>query len=446
VNGGAQPGDERGDDYEPVDPPGGPLFNPLEALAGMDFQDLFRMLQTPGPVNWEIARECASSIASADPETGEAAPERPVDAKSAEQLTDLVRVAQTHVAGITGLTEVGAVRVRAVTREQWAGITLDGLRPVIDALSTTLTGGVPPPIDPSLFAGNPLEAAAEHPELFAGIIGAIAPLLFGVQAGSLVGLLAQHALGQHDLPLPLAGEPQLAFVIDNIDRFAKDWEIESRDLHFALALREVVRCAPRSVGWVRDRLVKLSSQYVSGYEMRPEVIEEKLAGLLPEGLDLSDFDLAGFDPATFNPLDPSTMPDLPAINIDPTALLDGLRSPAQDPVLVELQRFGCVLEGYADTVVAELSNTLSPGTLRVDEALRRHRVEHGRHTEFVEKMLGIALDRAHYEAGAAFCAGVVERSGIEGLNRLWERESMLPTSNELAAPGLWLARIDLDLG
>jgi putative hydrolase len=439
VNGGAQPGDGPDPEFDPESAP----FNPFEVLAGMDMQELLRTLQTPGPVNWEIARQCASSIASSDLETGQPAAPEPIDSAHSTELLELVRIAQTHVTGISGLAEVGALAARAVSRDEWTTITLDGLRPVIEALSTTLTGGVAPAIDPSLFAGNPFETAAEHPELFAGMIGALAPLLFGVQAGSLVGLLAQHALGQHDLPLPLAGVPQLAFVIGNVDRFASDWEIERRDLYFTLALREVVRCAPRSVGWVRDRLVRLSSEYVSGYETRPEVIEEKLGDLLGDDVDIGDFDLAGFDPETFNPMDPSTMPQFPAINVDPTALLDGLRAPAQDPVLAELQRFGSVLEGYADVVVDQLSRTLSPGALRVDEALRRHRVEHGRHTEFVEKMLGLALDRAHYETGAAFCRGVVERAGVDGLNRLWERESMLPTTNELEAPGLWLARIDL---
>jgi uncharacterized protein (DUF2342 family) len=40
----------------------------------------------------------------------------------------------------------------------------------------------------------------------------------------------------------------------------------------------------------------------------------------------------------------------------------------------------------------------------------------------------------------------VERAGTEGLNRLWESPHMVPTGPELEAPGLWLARIDLDLG
>ena len=58
-------------------------------------------------------------------------------------------------------------------------------------------------------------------------------------------------------------------------------------------------------------------------------------------------------------------------------------------------------------------------------------------------MLGLELGRDHYEQGHAFCRGVVERAGLDGLDRLWESEAMVPTPNELAAPGLWLARIDL---
>lgn len=413
----------------------------------MDLGDLLRTLQSgasAGPVNWDIATQCARTIAGSDPDTGETTADGPVDDADSDLVLELVRVAQTHVAALSGLAEVGAIPARAVTRAGWTAITLVGLRPVLEALASTLTGGAATGFDPQAFAGASFEnfasfeAAAEQPEMLAGLMGALAPVLFGVQAGSLVGLLAQHALGQHDLPLPLAGEPQLAFIVDNIRGFARDWEIELRDLAFTLALREVVRGAPRSVVWVRERLVRLSSDYVAGYEMRPDVIEERLGDLLPP-----DLDFAAFDMGRFNLGDPTTLPEVPALDIDPTALLDGLRSPAQEPARDELRRLGCVLEGYADTVVEHLSTTLAPGTMRVDEALRRHRVEHGRHTAFVEKMLGLALDRADYERGAAFCAGVVERAGIAGLNRLWEREEHLPTPNELAAPGLWLARIDL---
>lgn len=39
---------------------------------------------------------------------------------------------------------------------------------------------------------------------------------------------------------------------------------------------------------------------------------------------------------------------------------------------------------------------------------------------------------------------MVERAGIEGLDRLWADEADLPTPAELDAPGLWLARLGVD--
>jgi uncharacterized protein (DUF2342 family) len=63
----------------------------------------------------------------------------------------------------------------------------------------------------------------------------------------------------------------------------------------------------------------------------------------------------------------------------------------------------------------------------------------------VEQLLGLTMEREDYERGAAFCAGVVERAGADALNRLWGDPRMIPTASELDAPGLWLARLELDL-
>ncbi len=102
-----------------------------------------------------------------------------------------------------------------------------------------------------------------------------------------------------------------------------------------------------------------------------------------------------------------------------------------------------VIEGHADVVSEQIAEQLIPDAARIHEALRRHHVERGEAGRFVEGMLGVELDRSHYERGQAFCTGVVERAGMAGLNRLWSDPELLPTPNELDAPGLWLARIDL---
>ena len=78
-----------------------------------------------------------------------------------------------------------------------------------------------------------------------------------------------------------------------------------------------------------------------------------------------------------------------------------------------------VTEGYADLVSEQIAAALITDSARIQEALRRHQVERGEAGRFVEGMLGVELDRSHYERGQAFCAGVVERAGMGGLNRLW---------------------------
>ena len=128
---------------------------------------------------------------------------------------------------------------------------------------------------------------------------------------------------------------------------------------------------------------------------------------------------------------------------DPGALLGAMQSERQAPLLEELQRFVSVLEGYTDIVVTTLGERMVGAHGRVDEALRRHRLERGDATAFVDRLLGLELERAHYDRGAAFCQGVVERGGLDQLNRLWTDEKMTPTPAEVDAPGLWLARIDL---
>ena len=215
-------------------------------------------------------------------------------------------------------------------------------------------------------------------------------------------------------------EPSLCFVVSNIDAFGDEWSLSRDDLRFAVVLHEVVHAAERSVPWVRARLVRLAADYVSNYEIDPSAFESEFG--------------------TFDPSDPSSME---AMASSPERVLGAMQSPRQAAPREELQRLTAVIEGYADHVAALIGRRLIPEYDRINEAMQRHRVERGEAERFIEGLLGLKLERAHYEQGQAFCDGVIERAGLDGLNRLWESEAMLPTPNELAAPGLWLARIDL---
>ena len=388
-------------------------FNPF----GLDVSEIMRMLQSPGPVNMEVARRTAETMAKLDMETGEQHAESPIDPEASRVLDDVVRAVQLMVSEATGISAALTVPARSVDRATWSSETLTGLEPVLGALAAALGRT---DSDPDGNPANPAAAAFSPDMLFAMMM----PLLLGGWAGSMIGLLSHRALGQFDLPLPLDGAPNLLFITRNVDAFAQEWSLPLDELSYALALREVVHGAQRAVPWVRDRLLRCASAYVGAYEVQAEAMESQLGG--------------------FDPSDPSSMEAIANLT-DPDVLLGAMRSERQKPLLAELQRFVSVLEGYTDVVVESIGERMVPSHGRLDESLRRHRLERGDATGFVDRLLGLELDRGHYEAGAAFCHGVVERSdgSLDQLNRIWSDESMVPTESELVAPGLWLARIDL---
>jgi putative hydrolase len=392
---------------------GGDFPNPF----GLDLNKIMRMLQSPGPVNMEVARETAESMANVDIETGQVRPEAPVDPGATRAFEDVVRAVQLMVSETTGISGALTVPARNVDRATWSSVTLTGLEPVLRALAAALAR-----TDGEAGAdATPATAAAFSPDM---LFAMMMPLLLGGWAGSMIGLLSHRALGQYDLPLPLDGAPALLFISGNVDAFAEQWSLPVDELRYALALREVVHGAQRSVPWVRERLVRSASAYVGAYEVQADAMESQLG--------------------EFDPSDPSSMEAIAGLT-DPDALLGAMRTESQGPLLAELQRFVSVLEGYTDVVVESIGERMVSAHGRLDEALRRHRLERGDATGFVDRLLGLELDRGHYDSGVAFCRGVLERSegSFEQLNRLWSDESMVPTESELTAPGLWLARIDL---
>jgi putative hydrolase len=427
-----QPGDPEDREPEPGDGASQPFGLPgLPGLGGLDFSQLdiaqvMRLLQSEGPVNWEIAHQIAGYVAL----DGEGT-DSPVDPAEHEELTELARAAESHVAAETGLDRALGLQTRTLGRREWADLHLDALRPVLEALAVSLRQALEAGDDDQAEFGqseigsthpsgaNPFGFGAGGADPFGGMLTMLAPLLLGVQAGSMLGYLAQHALGRYDLPLPTSDEPSLAFVVPNLAAFEEAWSIERRDLRFAVALHEVVHAAERSVPWVRERLVRLAVEYVSAYEVQPAAFEQ------------------------FGDIDPNDPASLAGIAEHPEALLGAMQSDRQREILVRVQSLTMVLEGYADVVSERLGTRLLTDFARIHEALKRHHLERGEAERFIEQLLGLRLDREHYERGEQFCLGVIERAGMEGLNRLWESERMLPTPNEIDAPGLWLARIDL---
>lgn len=376
------------------------------------FGDLAKMFQQTGAVNWDAARQFARMLASG----GQA--EQNVDPVLRSRVEELARIAELHVARATGLDlgpGGGAPRVTALSRSEWALRTLDAYRPLMERLAGRLgTGGLPP-------------EAADSPEaqFLGGIFQFLNPMMMAMSAGSMAGHLSQVSLGQYDLPIPREGD-EIALVGRNVVEFAEQWSIDVDDVALWLCLHELTLHAVLSRPHVRAAVLSLLEEYIDGFRSDPRAFEDKLSGL----------ELGSGDPAELQQ-------QLQEVLGDPDAILGAMRSDAQAEVVPRLEAVLATIVGYVDHIIDEVSEGLITSADQLGEAFRRRRVTASASDRFVERLLGVEFRPEIVEQGNAFVAGVRERAGDEGLRRLWAEPDNLPTPNEVAAPGLWLARIDL---
>ena len=396
----------------PLGPSGeGDPFRQLGPLG-----DMFRMMaQQQGGSSWEMARQLAASIAT------DGGAEGNVDPVARMQLEQLARVAELRVAGVTGLEVAhggAGISIVPVNRGQWVERSTGAYRDLLEALAGSLNQAPPGDLEAGL-DDDPFT------RMLAPMMQAMRPAMLGMTAGSMLGHLARRSFGMYDLPIPRPPSDELLVVVPNLDAFGEEWSLPTDDLRLWVCVHEVAHHAVLSIPHVRERLSTLLRAYAGGFSPDGDAL-----GSLFEGFDV-------------DPSDPDSLTSLQERFADPEVLLGAMVSPAQRQLLPQLEALVAAVVGYVDHVMDEVGEGFIGSYSMVTEALRRRRVTADPSDRFVEKLFGLELTQAAYDRGAAFAAGIVERAGREGLARLWEAEASLPTPNEVDAPGLWLARIEL---
>ncbi|MBS1265732.1 MAG: hypothetical protein MAG471_01586 [Acidimicrobiaceae bacterium] len=398
-----------------------PLEDLMAHVFGGSLGDMFggalKAMKNQG-ADGSAARQLAMTIATG----GESEPN--VDPTVRMEYEALARVAELHVADQTGLPagRRGPVTVEPVSRAVWAGRMVDTLLPLLGRVSGSLHGTPDTRHQPQAEPDDPTTA------WLSGLMEAIAPLLSNLTTGTMVGRLGSRNLGTYDLPIPVdpasSDADRLMLIVPNIEAFAADWSIPAADLRLWVCLHELTHHSVLSVPHVAETLNTLLTSHAGAFRNDPSELEQHLGDIDP---------MAG----------PEAMARLQQI-LDPEMVLGAVRSPDQEVLQPRIESLVAVIIGYVDHVMDEIGGRLIATYPMVTEALRRRRVETSDADRFVERILGLNLTQAQVDRGSAFISGVVDRAGPDALERLWAGESHLPTPNEVDAPGLWLARLDMD--
>ncbi len=370
--------------------------NPLESLPF--FSELAQIPDADGPVHWDVARRVAVWVA------GGGRPERSLELPEVARLQELGRVAELQLGDAIPVPAAVAstpLAVVAVTRAEWALLSLDAHGPLLEALTRSLAGNRP--LDPDH------RPAGLAPTVLEGLI-----------FGWMMGQLARRALGQYDPPLPRPPGPRLAIALANLDEVGREWSLPLDEVRLWACLQDVAHHAVLSLPHVREAMGSLLRRYVDTFEVAPDAFAEELEAL-----------------------DPGDATSFRAALGDPEAVLAAVQTPAQAEAVARLEALTAVVEGWVGHVVDGIGSRLLGSYSSLQEVVRRRRAEASWGDRYVARLLGMGLRQPAYERGRRFVDGVVERAGEEALGRLWASERELPTPAEVDAPGLWLARIEL---
>jgi len=363
------------------------------------FAQLFRLFQTSGPVNWNLARELTKNLA------GE---REPIEPDLAEEYLELAHVAELRIQATASLPSPSPGDLNPTDRTTWALENQQTFRILVEPLADKISSGFG--AIPGMEAMGQMSAALQP----------LGPALLGMQAGTMVGFMSHRVLGQFDTGIPSVDHERPYLIVPNVEAFAFDAEVDARQVRLWAAIHEMLFQRLMEVEWLKGHFASVVNAFY-------ETVEFDLSGVMGQIGALEDpdqiRDLLGEDG--------SSAP----------ALLKGTSDPAR---LAAIQSLTAFIEGYGDYLTRKAASDILPDLDRIEQANARRRSEPDQAEQYLQQVVGLELQRHRATDAASFCVDVEQRWGESALDRVWEEAANLPTLTELTDPVGWAARVLMD--
>lgn len=337
-------------------------------------------------VDWRTAADTGRRVGGAGPRTPGI--ER---ARLREDMAEVVPEAERAIAEFTGLQADGyRSRPWVMSRGEWVGANLGALQRVLEPL-----------------AGKILPIGSSRSE--------IRRKALGVQIGGLLGYVSRKVLGQYDAFLPPDDEGLLYFIGPNVIEAERRFRLPPRDFRLWIAIHEVThRIQFGATPWLKPYLKRHIDAYLDTVQLDSRELMSQLRRAVEEVRAGADWK-------------------------GPQGILL-LMNDEQRNLFARMQATMSLLEGHASFVM----DRVATGRVRDLDHMRRS-LKARRRTGGVEKgfqrAIGFESKIAQYDSGSRFVRSVVEAAGMEGFNRIWEREEHLPALEEIAEPARWVGRV-----
>ena len=313
-------------------------------------------------------------------------------ARMREDLAELVPFSESLIRDFTGL-DPGGFRSRpwVMARSEWIRANLGGLQRMLEPL-----------------AGRILAKQSGN--------GAIRRKLLGAQAGALLGYVSRRVLGQYDAFLPPDDEGLLYFVGPNVAEVEERFGLPPRDFRLWIAIHEVThRVQFGAAPWLRAHIRSQVDRYLGTVSLDSKDFTHQLRRAVDEAR-------AGAD-------------------VRGMGGLFLLLNDEQREIVRHVQGVMSLLEGHASYVMNEVAAEHVTDLARMRKALAERRRRAGGVERSFQRAIGFDKKVEQYDAGERFVREVVSRAGMDRLNRVWLAPEGLPSTEEIADPAAWVARV-----
>lgn len=319
------------------------------------------------------------------------------------ELRELSPEAQRHVREFTGLHGSNhSDQAVVVDRPGWIRANVDGFRVVLEPL---------------------VEKLAKRRDASPGgaLVATVGSRVTGVQVGAILAYMAGRVLGQYELflpPDPTGRTPtgRLTLVAPNIVSVERELGADPRDFRLWVCLHEEThRTQFTVVPWLRPYVQEQITEFLFASDLDPGALLERVRAAADAVAD--------------------------AVRGGDSNLLEAMQTPEQRQILDRLTAVMTLVEGHGDYVMDAVGPGVVPTVAEIRSRFQRRREGGSRLDKSIRRILGIDLKMKQYAEGSKFVRTVIDSAGMDGFNRVWDRQENLPTREEIANPAAWIERV-----
>ncbi len=244
--------------------------------------------------------------------------------------------------------------------------------------------------------------------------------VLSMQLGVLVGYLARRVLGQYDLSL-LGKEAvttgNLYFVEPNIARIEKELSLPGDDLRMWIALHETTHAYEfEGNPWLREHFNSLLEGYFENLNAQMQRFRGARAVLRVAERLRADEQREGW--------------------------MELFMSSEQRQLFRKIQGIMSLLEGYSNHIMNTVGETILPDFQQIKDRIEQRHKRNSIADKIFARLTGLNLKMEQYRLGEIFVNDVVNRKGIQFMNRVWNGPEALPSMDEIRQPERWIRRIE----